>query len=129
MYCIFANVLLKHNEQLRLAEGPRTHLTAQYFMYKVFSRFKGQKLQVEADVAHCRGNQAEKPTKGMPPVTQNSTLLCSLQSVFCAMQSPSSESVVTCNADVLAVMQNAWRCAAETGASAATYVSAVGTAG
>jgi len=71
MYCIFANVLLKHNEQLRLAEGPRTHLTAQYFMYKVFSRFKGQKLQVEADVAHCRGNQAEKPTKGMPPVTQN----------------------------------------------------------
>ena len=39
------------------------------------------------------------------------------------MQSPSSESVVNCNADVLAVVQNAWRCAAETGASAATYVS------
>ncbi len=71
MYCIFANVLLEHNEQLHLAEGPRTHLTAGLFMYKVFSRFKGRKLQVEAGVARCLGNQAETPTKDMPPVTQN----------------------------------------------------------
>ncbi len=32
------------------------------------------------------------------------------------MQSPSNESVVNCNADVLAVVQKAWYCAAETGA-------------
>lgn len=71
VYYIFANVLLEDNEQVRLAQGLRSHLTAGLFMYKVLSRFKGQTLQVEADVAHCLENQAETPTKDMPPVTQN----------------------------------------------------------
>ncbi len=40
-------------------------------MDKVFSRLKGQKLQVVVDEAHCLGNQAEKPIQDTPPVTQN----------------------------------------------------------
>ena len=112
--CIFANVLLERNAQVCFAEGPRTHLTAGLLMCWIFSKFKGRRLQVEVDVAHCLGNQGETPIKDMPPVTQI-MLLCFLQLVFCAMQSPSSEAVVTCNADVLTVVKLAWYCAAETG--------------
>ncbi len=88
------------------------------------SGFKGQKLQVAADEAHCLGNQAEKPIKDTPPVTQNKHIaMLPAVDLVSAVQSPNSESLVTCNVDVLNVVL----CSRNRG-RVATYISAVAAA-